>query len=495
MGIIYKIQNSVNSKVYIGQTVQTLKSRYNSHVYKALNDANLNPGSLHYDMRQFGIGKFKCEVIERCDNSRLQDREIYYIAKYDSMNSGYNKNSGGQGHLVSSDIIREQIVQLALQGYTPTEISQTVGVQLTLIKRVLRAEEIEANTRYSSGRLAVVKFDGDFNRLGSYDSITEAYRQSNIPVSESTFQHSVRRACGTGEILYNFRWALEEDLLEVVEGKVYKFKSPLDKYNYLHGAEFSIDGEHIVTKNIYRIVEQARCKFCGRLLVESEVCADCASKHPRSRVVIEYLKQHKQQAEDRAVVENKAENEQKSQLKDRLPDKETLEKLMQSYSYKQIAKMYSVHERTLRVQLIEYGIYKEKIARSVDELQAVIDLLTIGRYEACTKNKISTWKLDKLAKKYSIPQWYYDSSKPVMAKCVYTGKEYIFLQLKDAARKIGGDGQQSQQINSLGYRIGKKVESGVEYLGFIWFSVDKDAIKSGIVLKLQNEKLNKKQLT
>ena len=34
-GIIYKVTNSLNNKVYIGQTIESLEIRRNKHYYKA----------------------------------------------------------------------------------------------------------------------------------------------------------------------------------------------------------------------------------------------------------------------------------------------------------------------------------------------------------------------------------------------------------------------------------------------------------------------------
>lgn len=86
--IIYKTTNLVNGKIYIGQ------------------DSNDNPkylGSgkiLTLAIKKYGNNNFKKEILERCiSKEQLNNMEIYWIHKLDSMNLnvGYNISNGGQG--------------------------------------------------------------------------------------------------------------------------------------------------------------------------------------------------------------------------------------------------------------------------------------------------------------------------------------------------------------------------------------------------------------
>lgn len=50
-------------------------------------------------MRKYGIENFVIEQLEVCDNSLLNEREKYYIQKYDTLAPlGYNLTRGGDGH-------------------------------------------------------------------------------------------------------------------------------------------------------------------------------------------------------------------------------------------------------------------------------------------------------------------------------------------------------------------------------------------------------------
>lgn len=92
MGQIYKITNIINGLVYIGQTKYKAIDRYNSHMNTFKNTHFYN--SIH----KYGKENFILEILEdNVSNECLDEREIYWISKYDSYNNGYNETIGGSG--------------------------------------------------------------------------------------------------------------------------------------------------------------------------------------------------------------------------------------------------------------------------------------------------------------------------------------------------------------------------------------------------------------
>jgi group I intron endonuclease len=95
-GIIYKATNTVNDKVYIGQTTYTLNKRKREHLCSN-NDYHFNRA-----LKYYGLNSFEWEVIEYCASKlELDEMEFHYIKQYNSINSGfgYNLTLGGEGIL------------------------------------------------------------------------------------------------------------------------------------------------------------------------------------------------------------------------------------------------------------------------------------------------------------------------------------------------------------------------------------------------------------
>ena len=94
-GVIYKISNSINDKVYYGQTKSNPPShRWNRHKYSSKNQCKV---PIHCAMRKHGIENFKFEIICSCDTlDELNKKEIEIIFSSNSFcPNGYNVMKGG----------------------------------------------------------------------------------------------------------------------------------------------------------------------------------------------------------------------------------------------------------------------------------------------------------------------------------------------------------------------------------------------------------------
>lgn len=93
---IYKYENKLNGKIYIGQSTN-LKNRYRQHCYDStLRAPNARITGIDVAIKKYGSDNFDFEVIEECSVEELDDRERYWIAYYDSYNNGYNRTPGGK---------------------------------------------------------------------------------------------------------------------------------------------------------------------------------------------------------------------------------------------------------------------------------------------------------------------------------------------------------------------------------------------------------------
>ena len=94
-GKIYLITNDINSKVYVGQTIQTLNKRFNGHCCYSKSDRSVNM-YIKRAIHKYGRDKFHIQLIEECPVNILDEREKYWINFYNSYNTGYNLTLGGQ---------------------------------------------------------------------------------------------------------------------------------------------------------------------------------------------------------------------------------------------------------------------------------------------------------------------------------------------------------------------------------------------------------------
>ena len=90
---IYRISNSINDKVYIGQTIKSLLDRFKFHTYKSSHCLKL-----YNSIKKHGEEKFRIELIASCDDQLTADwLEIFWIKTHNSVESGYNISHGGAG--------------------------------------------------------------------------------------------------------------------------------------------------------------------------------------------------------------------------------------------------------------------------------------------------------------------------------------------------------------------------------------------------------------
>lgn len=99
-GIVYKVTNRINEKIYVGQTVTSLKQRRCVHECEARNKSEC---CFHRAIRKYGEKTFEWAVVERCNSKEDLDlAEEWYIRYYRtfvrfSNCNGYNLSLGGEG--------------------------------------------------------------------------------------------------------------------------------------------------------------------------------------------------------------------------------------------------------------------------------------------------------------------------------------------------------------------------------------------------------------
>ena len=106
---IYSIENVVNHKKYIGQSIN-IKSRWCKHKVD-LNNGSHDNDYLQKSWNKYGENNFEFEILEECSEEELNEKERYYIDLYNTMNRdyGYNLKSGGQDKNYVTEYVKNKI--------------------------------------------------------------------------------------------------------------------------------------------------------------------------------------------------------------------------------------------------------------------------------------------------------------------------------------------------------------------------------------------------
>ena len=188
-GIIYIIKNRLNDKVYIGQTTTDIKTRFNQHC------KNSTLKSRHYKLynaiKKYGKEKFYIEILEQgVDINKLDEREIYYIEKYNSYLKGYNSTKGGDGRVINKEYDEKEIVALYNNGYLLKQIGQIYNVSDATMSRVLN--KLNVKTRHDGNKYESFNVE-EFKKMWADKDIKIKDMAKFYNVNEKTIRRHAKR--------------------------------------------------------------------------------------------------------------------------------------------------------------------------------------------------------------------------------------------------------------------------------------------------------------
>lgn len=192
---IYIIRNKINDLVYIGQSVDIF-SRWTAHKQAAKNPNDLSHKTqIHQAMKKLGIDNFYLEILEECDYQKLTEREIYWIAKYDSYNNGYNMTLGGESNkgetngraLLTQEMVED--IRLAYNNHVPfREVYEKY-------KNTISKRGLQKVWRGENWRFVMMEVYTDKNKKWH-----ATYAKANINGNKSLGFNNKQRACSEEEI-------------------------------------------------------------------------------------------------------------------------------------------------------------------------------------------------------------------------------------------------------------------------------------------------------
>lgn len=203
MYIIYKCENNLNGKIYIGQTKRSLEERKNQHINDAL--SKRSNVEFHKALRKYGIDNFTWDIVQyvKEDSDALNNAEIQWIQYFDSYNNGYNMTCGGShGYSFS---LSEEAKDKIRKARTGTKTPDLVRTKLSNAHKGVKLSEshVRANAVGHQKKVRCVELDLIF------DSIKEAgkYCIDNNLTKNKTANSTISSCLkGRQNTAYGYHW-------------------------------------------------------------------------------------------------------------------------------------------------------------------------------------------------------------------------------------------------------------------------------------------------
>lgn len=140
-GRIYIIRNTINNKVYIGQTKVSLKLRFQNHLSAARNDKDYVIGKA---IRKYGEENFYIELLEECTIEELNEREKYWISYFNATNNkfGYNMSIGGNVIRTTKELNKDLVISMFNSGIPAYKIAKILHTGVPNITNLLKESNI-----------------------------------------------------------------------------------------------------------------------------------------------------------------------------------------------------------------------------------------------------------------------------------------------------------------------------------------------------------------
>lgn len=136
---VYKIENKVNGKVYIGCS-NNIERRWREHKLYGTSCYGTYHCVLYDSINKYGIENFSFNILEECNQEELFEKERYYIDYYDSYNNGYNMTFGGEGNKnfvkINEDILHNIRIYLMETDIPMSNIAKKYNINVATVSAI-----------------------------------------------------------------------------------------------------------------------------------------------------------------------------------------------------------------------------------------------------------------------------------------------------------------------------------------------------------------------
>lgn len=176
MAYIYQIKNSINGKIYVGKTLESVERRWKKHQSDSQREI-CKDRPLYRAINKYGADKFEVSVLEEVSDEIVNEKEKYWIELLGSYKNGYNATLGGDGRAYAD---YDLIFSLWNDGKNSREICSITGYDASTVKKALDNRGISSEERQKRGwqsinRCIAMLDKNTFEILKVFTSLKEAY--------------------------------------------------------------------------------------------------------------------------------------------------------------------------------------------------------------------------------------------------------------------------------------------------------------------------------
>lgn len=261
-GVIYKITNLVNNKVYIGQTTRNFNMRYSAsgkgieRVYGYLRGCEKYGDShnvhLLRSIRRYGLNNFK---VEECidiaySQEELDEKEKYWINHYNACdpNFGYNSRLGGIEGKIGKDYYLKKLKNNTICPIICLETGEMFMSRSEAMNKLnisnVRIVDISKENKYNSykikkeyeakDRYTFIKLNNDNCRLKPILCVTN----KKIYVTYLAVNKDLFKSCHTKEILACCNGEMDYILRKASKKSIRKIP-----YEFMYAIDYLIDSK------------------------------------------------------------------------------------------------------------------------------------------------------------------------------------------------------------------------------------------------------------